>query len=134
MKAVLIVSHGDFSKGLKMSVEMIAGERDDVFSLGLYPTEGPDQFEEKLETLISQLTDYDEIFVFTDLLGGSPGNTSFMKLAVDPRFHIVSGVNFPMLLTTILTDGITVEEVINAGNEGIVDLRSMLDDDMEEDE
>ena len=35
MKYVVLVSHGDFATGLKTSLDMLAGKRDDVIKLDL---------------------------------------------------------------------------------------------------
>lgn len=133
MRAFVIVSHGDLATGLKMSVEMVTGERDNVFALGLTPDGGPEELESKLDEIIPKLEEYEETFVFTDLFGGSPGNTVFVKLAVDPKVEIISGVNFPMLLTAVLTPEIDVDTLISEAKNGIVNLKAALED-MEEDE
>ena len=136
MRGFLIVSHGDFAKGMKMSVEMVTGERDNVYAIGLTPEGGPSEMEEKIDSLIPTFDQYEDVFVFTDLYGGSPGNTVFVKLVADPKVSIISGVNFPMLLTAILTPDITVDALITEAKGGIIDLKAALsdDDDEEEDE
>ncbi|NLC34225.1 MAG: hypothetical protein GX760_03045 [Erysipelothrix sp.] len=135
MRAFLIVSHGDLAAGMKMSVEMVAGEREEVYSLGLTPAGGPAELEEKLDNLLPELEKYEDIFVFTDLYGGSPGTTVFMRLAMDPRVSIISGVNFPMVLTAVLTPGVDAEFLINEARNGILDLKASLTGmDDEEDE
>ncbi|HZJ86286.1 MAG TPA: hypothetical protein VFC83_04145 [Erysipelotrichaceae bacterium] len=133
MRAFIIISHGDLAAGLKMSVEMVVGARDDLFSLGLSPEGGPESLQQDLETLLSNLDEYEEVFVFTDLFGGSPGNTAFMRLAADPKYHIISGVNFPMVLTAVLTPDIDVDTLLNEAKNGIIDLKAALAE-MDDDE
>lgn len=133
MRGFLLVSHGDLAAGMKMSVEMVTGERENVIALGLTPEGGPLELEEKLDELMSTIEAFDDVFVFTDLFGGSPGNTAFIKLANNPNVSIISGFNFPMLLTAILTPDIDTESLIIEAKNGIVDIKaSMANDDDEE--
>lgn len=137
MRGFLIVSHGDLAAGMKMSVEMVTGKQDNVIALGLTPEGGPSELEEKLDQLMSTIEGFEDVFIFTDLYGGSPGNAVFMKFAANPKITIISGVNFPMLLTAILTPGIDAQSLIEEAKGGIVDLKAGLssdDDEEEEDE
>ena len=133
MRGFVIVSHGDLASGLKMSVEMVTGERDNVYALGLSPEGGPEELENKLDELLPKLEEYEDIFVFTDLFGGSPGNTVFVKLAANPKVESISGVNFPMLLTAVLTPDVDADTLINEAKNGIINLKAALSD-MDEDE
>ena len=53
MVGILIASHGDFAKGIKMSAEMIFGQQDNVAAVTLQPTEGPDDIRKKMEVAIA---------------------------------------------------------------------------------
>lgn len=136
MRGFLIVSHGDLAAGMKMSVEMVAGAREEVYALGLSPEGGPAELEEKLEAILPELEKYEDIFVFTDLFGGSPGNTVFMKLAAKENVSMIAGVNFPMVLTAVLTPGVDAEFLIGEAKNGIIDIKAQLAgmEDEEEDE
>ena len=134
MRGFLIVSHGDLAAGMKMSVEMVAGARDEVYALGLTPEGGPSELEGKLAEILPELEKYDDVFVFTDLFGGSPGNTVFMQLAAKENVSIISGVNFPMVLTAVLTPGVDAEFLINEAKNGIIDIKAQLADMDDEDE
>lgn len=133
MRAFIVVSHGDFAHGLKMSVEMIAGPQEKLYSVSLEPSEGTEDLVRKLQEVTQKLNDFEEVIIFVDLLGGSPGNTSVANYFVDSRFQFISGVNFPMLLTALLDETMDVEGLIATGQEGIVNIRTMVSD-MDEDE
>lgn len=134
MRGFLIVSHGDLAAGMKMSVEMVAGAREEVHAIGLTPDGGPAELEAKLDELMPTLEQYEDVFVFSDLFGGSPGNTVFMRLATNPKVSMISGVNFPMVLTAVLTPGVDAEFLMNEAKNGIIDLKAALADMDEEDE
>lgn len=131
MTNIILVSHGDLATGMKQSVEMIAGPREEVVAVGLQPSDGPEQFGEKLKEALKGLN-ADKTIIFTDLMGGSPSNTAFTNYVADENIDIITGMNFPMILTTVLTEDISMDEIVAAGKDGIVNLKNMMDDFEEE--
>lgn len=126
MRGYLLISHGTYATALKSSLAMITGELDSVFAVGLEPSDGPETFGAKLDAQLANMTAYEEIIVFTDLLGGSPGNAAVTKFMTDPRVHIVAGMNFPMLLNTVLSEDISIDAVVQSGKDGIVDVKAFI--------
>ena len=126
MRGYLLISHGAYATALKSSLAMITGELDSVFAVGLEPSDGPESFGAKMDAQLANMTAYEEIIVFTDLLGGSPGNAAVTKFMTDPRVHIVAGMNFPMLLNTVLSEGIDLEAVVQSGKDGVVDVKRFI--------
>lgn len=101
MKKLLIASHGDLAKGMLSSIQMITGSTAGITTINAYQ-EGVD-LDSELTEFIGSLTSEDEIFVFTDLYGGSVNQKiteRFMreKLAI----RIISGFNFPVILEILL--------------------------------
>jgi mannose/fructose/sorbose-specific phosphotransferase system IIA component len=126
MRGYLLISHGTYATALKSSLAMITGELDSVFAIGLEPSDGPESFGAKMDAQLAHMAAYAEIIVFTDLLGGSPGNAAVTKFMADPRVHIVAGMNFPMLLNTVLSEGIAIDAVVQSGKDGIVDVKAFI--------
>ena len=126
MRGILLISHGQYAEAFKGSLKMIAGEVTNLYSCCLLPTDGPEQFQEKLTQLEPEFEKYDEVLVFVVLFGGSPCNTTFVKFAQNPKFHFIAGMNFPMVLTAILSESESVENLIAQGREGIVDVKSFM--------
>lgn len=126
MRGYLLISHGAYATALKSSLAMITGELDSVFAVGLEPSDGPESFGAKMDAQLANMTAYDEIVVFTDLLGGSPGNAAVTKFMNDPRVHIIAGMNFPMLLNTVLSEGIDVNAIVQTGKNGVVDVKAFI--------
>lgn len=124
MRGIILVSHGLYAKELKNSVEMVAGDVANVFEACLLPDEGLEQFKEKLEKLREYLKEYDEIIIFADLMGGTPCNAAISLFIMENRVSIVAGMNFPMVLTAVLTD-ISIEELILSGKDGIVNVKAV---------
>jgi mannose/fructose/sorbose-specific phosphotransferase system IIA component len=132
MIGILLVSHGDFSKGMVNVLEMISGEPENTIALGLYPGDSTEEFEKKINDALDQLDDGDGVIGFVDFLGGSPA-TCVMKCMRTRKFPCFTGANMPMLSETILgreDPKIKLDELAeicgNAGIEGLIRLDKLL--------
>ena len=52
-KQLVLVSHGHFCEGLKMSTEMIMGPQDDIHTVALLPEEGMEDFKQKFLSTVA---------------------------------------------------------------------------------
>lgn len=105
MKYLVLVSHGEFAKGLKTSLNMLAGQRDDVIASGLEDGKTADEFAVVFENDIAQVQSDDEIVLLADIIGGSPLTTALNVL--DKRGLLnqtlaIGGMNLPLALTAVL--------------------------------
>jgi len=105
----LIVSHGGLARGIRSSLELIAGTMDEVYVLEAYVEENK-PIEEELSLLFAE--EEVEWVVFSDLLGGSVTN-QVVRLGKDKAVHIVAGFNLPLVIEVVLSDpGLPVAEIL----------------------
>src|SRR5260221_12531868 len=90
----LIVSHGGLARGIKSSLELIAGPADGVHVLEAYVEENK-PIEEELARLFAE--EGVEWVVFSDLLGGSVTN-QVVRGGNGKRVKIVAGFNRPLVI------------------------------------
>ena len=105
MKYLVLVSHGEFAKGLKTSLNMLAGQRDDVIASGLEDGKTADEFAVVFENDIAQVQSDDEIVLLADIIGGSPLTTALNVLDKRGLLHqtlAIGGMNLPLALTAVL--------------------------------
>ena len=105
----LIVSHGGLARGIKSSLELIAGAVDGVYVLEAYVEEN-----KPIEEELSQLFAEEEVewVVFSDLLGGSVTN-QVVRAGNGKAVHIVAGFNLPLVIEVVLSDpGLPVPEIL----------------------
>lgn len=105
MKYVVLVSHGDFANGLRDSLEMLAGKRDDVIAVGLTNGISAKQFAIEFAKAIDVIPNDAKIIVLADIIGGSPLTTAIDTLASLNRLEqtvAIGGMNLPLALTTVL--------------------------------
>lgn len=105
MKYVVMVSHGMMASGIKDSLEMLAGAKEEVLALGLLNGQGVDEFKENLKQLLEGVTTDDEVIVLGDIVGGSPLSTTLNYLdeaKLLAKAIIIGGMNLPLALTCVL--------------------------------
>ena len=133
MVIVIIVSHGNLAENLVKTTTMIAGPHEHLHFIGLNPIEGPEIIKMKMEKIIIHYPQKSEFLILLDLMGGSPFNICAQLMAENRNIEIITGVNLPMLLETILSAGLDLPArelakiALKKGKEGIIDLRKQLE-------
>lgn len=111
MIKVVVVSHGAFCEGILDTLKMVGGSDFGVKAVPLFPGEAPEDYREKLG---KELDATCETIILSDIAGGTPFQSA-LYLSKDYKLTVVSGMNFPMLLTLAfeasLNDGRSVEEL-----------------------
>ena len=133
MRKLLVATHGRFASGIMETFKLIMGENEDISEISAYVEPG---FEKK----IHELNEEDELIIVADIMGGSIANT-FSSYIQSEKIHIITGLNLPLLIglaqdldSDVSTDEL-IENAIQMGREGIVDLKKMIEEnsDIEED-
>lgn len=124
-----ILGHGDFPEGLRNAAELICGQQDNMFAIGLTPEDSPESYTERVRTEIERYGPDAEILLLADLKGGTPCNIAAGFLS--DSVVCLTGASLPMLLHIILSrDSGTLlnlsDEALQAGQEGLVDLGAEL--------
>ena len=52
MIGFIIVSHGNYSQGLRSAIEMIVGKKSNIFYLGFHPEDSPEDLKLKINNVI----------------------------------------------------------------------------------
>lgn len=107
MKYLLLVSHGNFSRGLKQTLSMFVGNSiDTVLAIGLCSNESADTLENRVDSYLRLLPKETQFIVLADIIGGSPLTVVCNVLNKQKRLAksvIIGGMNFPMALTAIMS-------------------------------
>lgn len=115
MKYLLLVSHGDFSTGLRQELSMFAGDAiDSVIAVGLKPDESADKLGKRFEDMLENLKSDSQFIVLADIIGGSPLTTVCNVLSKEDLLEeslIIGGMNFSMALTALMSKD--SEDILN---------------------
>ena len=94
---VIVISHGDFSKAIVETAQMIVGEQEAVETVGLYLGDSVDLFRERVTEAVREHLRHNDVMVVTDMQSGSPFNVAVAAME-EHRFRHFTGMNLPMLL------------------------------------
>ncbi|GBG95346.1 mannose/fructose/sorbose-specific PTS system IIAB component [Ligilactobacillus salitolerans] len=99
MVGIILASHGTFAEGIYESAEMIFGEQENVQTVILKRSEGPDDVHAKMEKAIASFSDPEQVLFLVDLWGGTPFNQA-SKVYEEHKdtWAIVAGMNLPMVI------------------------------------
>ena len=113
MKYVILVSHGKFANGLNDALSMLAGNREDILSVGLENGKSVDEFVALFTEKVKDISTDDEVILLGDIIGGSPlTNATNVLVNKGIKTFILGWMNLPLALTTVLMkDTVSLDEI-----------------------
>ncbi|WP_220184244.1 PTS sugar transporter subunit IIA [Thermoactinomyces mirandus] len=131
MIALVVATHGEFSKEIVKSAEMILGDQENVIAVTFKPGEGLDGLTEKYQKALKELDTDDGVLFLVDLFVGSPFNAAANLIAAEKHMDVVTGVNLPMLIECFDQRGRSdletlVEAISRSAMEGVKSLKKTL--------
>ncbi|NBK97583.1 MAG: hypothetical protein EOM50_06120 [Erysipelotrichia bacterium] len=138
MRHFIVATHANMSKGIKSTLDLIIGERDDLSCYCAYVEPGVIYKEELLKE-IEKYPKEDEVIITTDIFGGSVNN-ELTELISRGNVHLITGVNLVLLIGMLVScEEEDIEEMIRRNVEeakkGIIycnDLESLRDSSLDE--
>ena len=97
MNTFIIASHSTFAEGLYNCLKFFKFDIDNVYYINAYVDDM--EFEKSFIELVEKLRDKN-LIVLTDMPGGSV-NVVCLQLMKKYQYHLISGVNFPLVLELI---------------------------------
>lgn len=111
MNLLILASHGNLAQGMKQTLQMIIGEVDNLYAFSAF-REDERSMKEQVQQLIELHRDKD-IYILTDILGGSVNTEMIQLLDKYPEIHLLSGMNLPLVLLLASQSKKITEEQIN---------------------
>lgn len=130
MRRILLASHGQLASGMKNTVELFIGKDNTIQTIDAYVNEGAEDYPEKIQKFLNQISKTDEGIIFTDIIGGSV-NQKVVQMCFNSKndVFIISGMNLPSILSIILHSGklsnSEINEILTQTNVSLVDMHSM---------
>lgn len=126
MNKFIIATHSTYAHGLYNCLKFFKNDIDNVFYINAYVDDM--EFEKSFISLIEKIGN-DNLTVLTDMPGGSV-NQVCTKLLPVYKYHLISGVNFPLVLelifqTDILTDN-TIRNIIENAKQQLMYINDMV--------
>ena len=98
---IIITGHGNFGTGLKSSLDLIVGNFDFVKPVDFTEEKSPESLKEEINTLIKESDK--KVYIFTDLVGGTPFKISSELTLEHKNVEVLCGTNLPMLVESAMT-------------------------------
>ncbi len=128
MNLLILASHGQLAQGMKQTMQMIIGEVDDLYAFSVF-RDDDDSLKENVRQLIEENKEK-EIYILTDILGGSVNTEMIQLLEEYPQIHLLAGLNLPLaLLFASQSKKITKEQInefIAESQTAIVDCSQLI--------
>lgn len=99
MIGIVVTGHGEFADGIYKSFEMIAGHADNVSIVRFEEGMDLNEFHHQLNEVFTKYSNqYKGVLVLTDLLGGTPFNTSMVISQEFEKVRVLTGTNLSMMI------------------------------------
>ena len=106
----LIATHATMAAGIRETLGILAGDTSNISVINAF-TEDKDP-KSTIEAFLAETPEEDELIVMTDLMAGSV-NQMFMPHLSRKNFHVVTGVNLPVVLQLVMNfDDVMTEDYI----------------------
>lgn len=102
MKNIVLLTHGEFSKGISQSSRFIVGEVKDMTALSITLNESIEETKEMIEMAWESFDNDFPTVIITDLPGGSTTQAAIKLLPEHDDFYLVTGLNLGLLLEVIM--------------------------------
>lgn len=101
MKGIIITGHGNFATGLASTLKLVVGEQEKISFIDFTEDLSSGELNKKIENAILTLNNEDGIFIFADILGGTPFNESAILAAKYPNITVFGGTNMAMIFEAL---------------------------------
>lgn len=102
MKKILLLTHGEFCKGIKTSLDVIISDSTMVDTLVVGVSDSPAEIKENIKNYIDSVDKETPIFIITDIPAGSTTTNAAQFVPYRDNIHLITGLNLGLLLAIAL--------------------------------
>ncbi|CAM3157263.1 PTS system, mannose-specific IIA component [Lactobacillus bombicola] len=138
MKQIIIISHKTMSQGMVETIKFFAGNIQNLHFICAYENEENEFPIDKLIKLIDGFNSQDQVFLLTDLLGGSV-NQNCTQLINERHVNVITGINLAIALSIVLDTGDylsneKISELIKEAKSQMIYMNNYIDNNESDDE
>lgn len=135
---IVLVGHGHFATGIYSSLQLIAGDQENVEAIDFVEGMSADELKQKILLAISN---EEKVLILSDLLGGTPFKVSSTIMGENPikTMNVLSGLNLAMLMEAVfarMANGFdeVADKAVVAAQSGVVNGKELFSTDVEVEE
>lgn len=102
MKNLILLTHGEFSKGIAQSCRFILGEVENMTALSITLQETIAETKAMVENAILSFQNDEPTILITDIPGGSTTQAAIQVMTERSDVYLVTGLNLGLLVSLIL--------------------------------
>ena len=102
MKNVILVTHGDFAKGILTSMELVLGRIENVDFVSISAQERIPEIAAAIEAKINAFCNEESTVILSDIAGGSTTRAAMELLGKKEKIYLITGLNLGLLLEVAL--------------------------------
>ena len=132
---IVLVGHGHFATGIYSSLQLIAGDQENVEAIDFVEGMSADELKQKILLAISN---EEKVLILSDLLGGTPFKVSSTIMVENPTktMNVLSGLNLAMLMEAVfarMAHGFdeVADKAVAAAQSGVVNGNELFSTDVE---
>ncbi|MEI5990577.1 PTS system IIAB component [Enterococcus termitis] len=122
MENIVLISHGGMAEGVKVSLEMIVGQQQNIHTVSLRPDGDNIQFENELNEKMKALNG--STLIIADLLGGTPCNVAVKNYLNTEGVEIIAGMTLSIVIEAVVNQQVSIKELVCLAKENIVDVKA----------
>jgi len=127
MNQIIVATHAQLAEGFDKAVRFFKSDADNITFINAYVQDN--EFERHLRDELARWTGRN-IIVLTDIPGGSVNQVA-AKLLAEYGFHLVTGVNLPLVLEMVMAaddlDDARIDEIVQQAQGQIIYMNRMLE-------
>lgn len=131
MVQIILTSHDNLARGMKDTLNMIIGDVSMVEAFSSYRNESIN-IRDAVEKVVKEKYTKADIFILTDILGGSVNREMMALIEKYPKIHVLSGMNLSMVISLATCAGKVSEselsQIIKDSQQGIVYCNKLLNE------
>ena len=109
---IIICTHGSTGVEMLNSVRMITGIEDGLEAIEFKDDNSPEDVLDSYNRAIKNLN-RDNYIILTDIKGGTPFNCAARIAMQNNNYHVLTGVNIPMIISLVLDSSDSIDATIN---------------------
>lgn len=122
MKNIILLTHGEFSKGIAQSCRFILGDVPNLTALSITLNESVEETKAMLENAWKDFHNSAPTLLVTDIPGGSTTQSAIRFLAGHPEVYLVSGLCLGLLLSLVML------ELTDDREENLSNIRALIEE------
>lgn len=107
---LILMTHGDFAKGIMTSAKMIVGEMPDTYVICVQPEMSLEMVQDQFMEFLKRRKPGEHLYVMVDIMFGTPCNVALSFVEKLEDYTIMSGLNLAMLIQFALDETMPVQE------------------------